>query len=60
MSACMCFVVSGVLETDNEEDRNAIKKAKVLYNSCMNESKSLFLLSENAGFIQRKHINNSF
>lgn len=26
---------------ENEQDRKAIKKAKVLYNSCMNESKAL-------------------
>ncbi|XP_032368901.1 membrane metallo-endopeptidase-like 1 [Etheostoma spectabile] len=32
------IVLKGVLETQNEQDRNAIKKAKVLYNSCMNES----------------------
>uniref|UniRef100_A0A8C9XW05 Membrane metalloendopeptidase like 1 n=1 Tax=Sander lucioperca TaxID=283035 RepID=A0A8C9XW05_SANLU len=32
------IVLKGVLETENEQDRNAIKKAKVLYNSCMNES----------------------
>uniref|UniRef100_A0A8C9Y2F5 Membrane metalloendopeptidase like 1 n=1 Tax=Sander lucioperca TaxID=283035 RepID=A0A8C9Y2F5_SANLU len=36
------IVLKGVLETENEQDRNAIKKAKVLYNSCMNESKALF------------------
>lgn len=35
-----CFVAAGVLETENEEDRDAIRKAKVLYNSCMNESKA--------------------
>lgn len=34
------FVAAGVLETENEPDRDAIKKAKVLYSSCMNESKS--------------------
>ncbi|KAF3690008.1 Membrane metallo-endopeptidase-like 1 [Channa argus] len=28
----------GVLETDNKQDRDAIKKAKILYSSCMNES----------------------
>uniref|UniRef100_A0A8C2WJE1 Membrane metalloendopeptidase like 1 n=1 Tax=Cyclopterus lumpus TaxID=8103 RepID=A0A8C2WJE1_CYCLU len=32
------IVLKGVLETEKEQDRNAIKKAKVLYNSCMNES----------------------
>lgn len=38
----VCFVVAGVLETTSEQDRDAIKKAKILYNSCMNESKLLF------------------
>jgi hypothetical protein len=35
------FVIrfAGVLETENEEDRVAIRKAKTLYSSCMNESK---------------------
>lgn len=47
----MCFVVAGVLEMENEQDRNAIKKAKVLYNSCMNESKALFILSEKNGVL---------
>ncbi|XP_061893541.1 membrane metallo-endopeptidase-like 1 isoform X2 [Entelurus aequoreus] len=32
------IVLKGVLETENEEDRDAIKKAKILYSSCMNES----------------------
>lgn len=35
-----CFVAAGVLETENEPDRDAIRKAKVLYSSCMNESKA--------------------
>lgn len=35
------FVVAGVLETENELDRDAIRKAKVLYSSCMNESRAL-------------------
>lgn len=40
-----CFVIAGVLETESDQDRDAIRKAKVLYNSCMNESKgSLTLL----------------
>ena len=47
----MCFVVAGVLEMENEQDRNAIKKAKVLYNSCMNESKALCTLSNNNGVL---------
>lgn len=38
----MCFVVAGVLETTSEQDRDAIKKAKVLYSSCMNESEAPF------------------
>lgn len=42
----LCFTVAGVLETENKEDRAAIKKAKVLYNSCMNESKALLIHSE--------------
>lgn len=37
----VCFVVAGVLEMENEQDRDAIRKAKVLYSSCMNESKPL-------------------
>uniref|UniRef100_A0A7N9B0Z2 Membrane metallo-endopeptidase-like 1 n=1 Tax=Mastacembelus armatus TaxID=205130 RepID=A0A7N9B0Z2_9TELE len=32
------IVLKGVLETENEQDRDAIKKAKTLYSSCMNES----------------------
>uniref|UniRef100_A0A3P9MLH8 Membrane metallo-endopeptidase-like 1 n=1 Tax=Oryzias latipes TaxID=8090 RepID=A0A3P9MLH8_ORYLA len=32
------IVLKGVLEMTSEADRDAIKKAKVLYNSCMNES----------------------
>uniref|UniRef100_A0A672FAX1 Membrane metallo-endopeptidase-like 1 n=1 Tax=Salarias fasciatus TaxID=181472 RepID=A0A672FAX1_SALFA len=32
------IVLKGVLETTNEQDRDAIRKAKVLYSSCMNES----------------------
>ncbi|CAL8355461.1 membrane metallo-endopeptidase-like 1 [Gadus morhua] len=32
------IVLKGVLETENEEDRVAIRKAKTLYSSCMNES----------------------
>lgn len=39
---CICFVVAGVLEMENERDRDAIRKAKILYSSCMNESKDLF------------------
>uniref|UniRef100_A0A672FE20 Membrane metallo-endopeptidase-like 1 n=1 Tax=Salarias fasciatus TaxID=181472 RepID=A0A672FE20_SALFA len=34
------IVLKGVLETTNEQDRDAIRKAKVLYSSCMNESKT--------------------
>lgn len=36
-------VVAGVLEMTSEADRDAIKKAKVLYNSCMNESNYFFI-----------------
>ncbi|XP_062316952.1 membrane metallo-endopeptidase-like 1 [Osmerus eperlanus] len=32
------IVLKGVLETENEQDREAIRKAKTLYTSCMNES----------------------
>uniref|UniRef100_A0A8C6PG76 Membrane metalloendopeptidase like 1 n=1 Tax=Nothobranchius furzeri TaxID=105023 RepID=A0A8C6PG76_NOTFU len=32
------IVLKGVLETAREQDRDAIKKAKVLYGSCINES----------------------
>lgn len=32
------IVLKGVLETESEEDRDAIRKAKILYSSCMNES----------------------
>ncbi|TWW61956.1 Membrane metallo-endopeptidase-like 1 [Takifugu flavidus] len=32
------IVLKGVLETESEQDRDAIRKAKVLYSSCMNES----------------------
>ncbi|XP_030633645.1 membrane metallo-endopeptidase-like 1 isoform X2 [Chanos chanos] len=32
------IVLKGVLETDNKQDREAFKKAKTLYRSCMNES----------------------
>uniref|UniRef100_A0A3P9NFF2 Membrane metalloendopeptidase like 1 n=1 Tax=Poecilia reticulata TaxID=8081 RepID=A0A3P9NFF2_POERE len=31
------IVLKGVLETETEQDRDAIKKAKILYSSCMNE-----------------------
>lgn len=44
-NVCICFVVAGVLEMGNEHDRDAIRKAKVLYSSCMNDSKSLFTQS---------------
>ncbi|MEQ2218591.1 hypothetical protein XENOCAPTIV_005447, partial [Xenoophorus captivus] len=32
------IVLKGVLETSSEQDRDAIKKAKILYSSCMNDS----------------------
>uniref|UniRef100_A0A4W6FNM5 Membrane metalloendopeptidase like 1 n=1 Tax=Lates calcarifer TaxID=8187 RepID=A0A4W6FNM5_LATCA len=32
------IVLKGVLEMENERDRDAIRKAKILYSSCMNES----------------------
>ena len=34
------FLLAGVLEMENKQDRDAIRKAKTLYSSCMNESKS--------------------
>lgn len=36
-----CRVVAGVLETESDQDREAIRKAKALYSSCMNESETL-------------------
>ena len=41
-----CSVVAGVLETESEEDRDAIRKAKALYSSCMNESEALLIWLE--------------
>lgn len=41
-----CSVVTGVLETESEQDRDAIRKAKVLYSSCMNESEALLFRLE--------------
>lgn len=41
-NVCTCFVVAGVLEMENDQDRDAIRKAKILYSSCMNESKESF------------------
>uniref|UniRef100_A0AAY4CRU5 Membrane metallo-endopeptidase-like 1 n=1 Tax=Denticeps clupeoides TaxID=299321 RepID=A0AAY4CRU5_9TELE len=32
------IVLKGVLETPNDQDRDAFKKAKILYSSCMNEN----------------------
>lgn len=43
---CVFFVGAGVLEMETEQDRDAIRKAKVLYSSCMNESKALFVQSQ--------------
>uniref|UniRef100_A0A669D2C4 Membrane metalloendopeptidase like 1 n=1 Tax=Oreochromis niloticus TaxID=8128 RepID=A0A669D2C4_ORENI len=40
------IVLKGVLETVSEEDRDAIKKAKILYSSCMNESKEAWSLED--------------
>lgn len=42
----VCSVVTGVLETESEQDREAIRKAKVLYSSCMNESEVLLMRLE--------------
>uniref|UniRef100_A0A8C7XKE2 Membrane metallo-endopeptidase-like 1 n=1 Tax=Oryzias sinensis TaxID=183150 RepID=A0A8C7XKE2_9TELE len=39
------IVLKGVLEMTSEADRDAIKKAKVLYNSCMNEKETWSLES---------------
>ena len=49
-NVCTWLVVAGVLETVNEDDRDAIKKAKVLYTSCMNESKTLYEMSKRCCF----------
>uniref|UniRef100_A0A7N6F9U8 Membrane metallo-endopeptidase-like 1 n=1 Tax=Anabas testudineus TaxID=64144 RepID=A0A7N6F9U8_ANATE len=38
------IVLKGVLEMENEQDRDAIRKAKVLYSSCMNDSEVLLTL----------------
>uniref|UniRef100_A0A671W5Z9 Membrane metalloendopeptidase like 1 n=1 Tax=Sparus aurata TaxID=8175 RepID=A0A671W5Z9_SPAAU len=43
------IVLKGVLETENGEDRAAIRKAKILYSSCMNESKPLLRLIDSIG-----------
>ncbi|XP_034022123.1 membrane metallo-endopeptidase-like 1 [Thalassophryne amazonica] len=32
------IVLKGALETENEQERDAIRKVKILYSSCMNES----------------------
>uniref|UniRef100_A0A8C4DUF1 Membrane metallo-endopeptidase-like 1 n=1 Tax=Dicentrarchus labrax TaxID=13489 RepID=A0A8C4DUF1_DICLA len=40
------IVLKGVLEMENEQDRDAIRKAKILYNSCMNESKDAWSLED--------------
>uniref|UniRef100_A0A8C0IZY3 Membrane metalloendopeptidase like 1 n=1 Tax=Chelonoidis abingdonii TaxID=106734 RepID=A0A8C0IZY3_CHEAB len=38
------IILKGVLESPEQGDREAFRKAKMLYTSCMNESKSLLLL----------------
>uniref|UniRef100_A0A8C6PFZ0 Membrane metalloendopeptidase like 1 n=1 Tax=Nothobranchius furzeri TaxID=105023 RepID=A0A8C6PFZ0_NOTFU len=43
------IVLKGVLETAREQDRDAIKKAKVLYGSCINESEPLLKLIDSIG-----------
>ncbi|CAH2330800.1 membrane metallo-endopeptidase-like 1 isoform X2, partial [Pelobates cultripes] len=35
----MEIILKGLLEMPEQEDRDAFKKAKILYKSCMNESK---------------------
>uniref|UniRef100_A0A8D3DPY3 Membrane metallo-endopeptidase-like 1 n=1 Tax=Scophthalmus maximus TaxID=52904 RepID=A0A8D3DPY3_SCOMX len=35
------IVLKGVLETENVQDRDAIRKAKILYSSCLNDTWSL-------------------
>uniref|UniRef100_G3NX91 Membrane metallo-endopeptidase-like 1 n=1 Tax=Gasterosteus aculeatus aculeatus TaxID=481459 RepID=G3NX91_GASAC len=49
------IVLKGVLETENGQDRNAIKKAKVLYNSCMNEKEAWSLEDTLAKLTARFH-----
>lgn len=44
---CWCLVSAGVLETESGEDREAVRKAKVLYSSCMNESRKTFEFEPN-------------
>uniref|UniRef100_A0A673IUP6 Membrane metallo-endopeptidase-like 1 n=1 Tax=Sinocyclocheilus rhinocerous TaxID=307959 RepID=A0A673IUP6_9TELE len=41
------IVLKGVLEMENKDDREAFKKAKTLYSSCMNESDSLLKDKQN-------------
>uniref|UniRef100_A0A8D3D477 Membrane metallo-endopeptidase-like 1 n=1 Tax=Scophthalmus maximus TaxID=52904 RepID=A0A8D3D477_SCOMX len=43
------IVLKGVLETENVQDRDAIRKAKILYSSCLNDSKPLLKLMESIG-----------
>uniref|UniRef100_A0A674KED2 Membrane metalloendopeptidase like 1 n=1 Tax=Terrapene triunguis TaxID=2587831 RepID=A0A674KED2_9SAUR len=38
------IILKGVLESPEQDDREAFRKAKMLYTSCMNESKSPLLL----------------
>lgn len=54
-NVCICCVIAGVLETGSEHDRDAIRKAKVLYSSCMNESRFLLTQSKNISS-KRNHV----
>uniref|UniRef100_A0A674N600 Membrane metalloendopeptidase like 1 n=1 Tax=Takifugu rubripes TaxID=31033 RepID=A0A674N600_TAKRU len=49
------IVLKGVLETEREQDRDAIRKAKVLYSSCMNESEAWNLEDTLATLTARFH-----
>ncbi|TNM88735.1 hypothetical protein fugu_004989 [Takifugu bimaculatus] len=49
------IVLKGVLETESEQDRDAIRKAKVLYSSCMNEREAWNLEDTLATLTARFH-----
>uniref|UniRef100_A0A4W6FMZ8 Membrane metalloendopeptidase like 1 n=1 Tax=Lates calcarifer TaxID=8187 RepID=A0A4W6FMZ8_LATCA len=49
------IVLKGVLEMENERDRDAIRKAKILYSSCMNEKEAWSLEDTLATLTARFH-----
>lgn len=51
-----CSVVAGVLETESKQDRDAIRKAKALYSSCMNESEALLVPLEHIWPFQKAQL----